>query len=61
MILAEILLNETESVVFDSKDVEVVSKFCLLGILIDQNLNFKGYVSKLKKSINIKLFSIRKL
>ena len=52
---------ETESIVLDSKDVEVVSNFCLLGILIDQNLNFKGYVSKLKKSINIKLFSIKKL
>ena len=38
---------ETESIVLDSKDVEVVSSFCLLGILIDQNLNFKGYVSKL--------------
>ena len=52
---------ETESIVLDSKDIEVVTSFCLLGVLIDQNLNFKNYVSKLKKSINVKLFSIKKV
>ena len=50
-----------ESVVIDHKDVEVVNSFNLLGVLLDNNLKFKDYVSKIKKTINIKLFSIKKL
>ena len=52
---------DIESIVIDTKNVEVVSSFKLLGVLIDQNLNFIEYISQLRNLINIKLFSIKKL
>jgi hypothetical protein len=40
--------------------VSVVNSFKLLGITIDNKLNFTGHCSNLKKIINKKLYSIKK-
>ena len=42
-------------------DVNVVTSFKLLGITIDNKLNFKQYASDIRKAINHKLYSIKKL
>jgi len=42
-------------------DVKVVNSFKLLGITIDDNLNFHHYASDLKKSVCRKLYSIKRL
>ena len=41
--------------------VEVVDKFKLLGITIDNKLNFRNHVADLSMIINTKLFSIKRL
>ena len=41
--------------------VEVVSKFKLLGVAIDNKLTFHQYVSELRTSINKRLYSIKRL
>jgi len=42
-------------------DVKVVNSFKLLGITIDDTLNFHHYASELKKSVYRKLYSIKRL
>ena len=46
---------------FDSIKVEVVDKFKLLGVLLDNKLNFNAYVAQQCLSINKKLYSIKRL
>jgi hypothetical protein len=41
--------------------VQVVNKFKLLGFTIDNKLNFEKYSSDLRKAINFKLFSIKRI
>jgi MinD superfamily P-loop ATPase len=41
--------------------VEVVNSFKLLGVTIDTKLNFTEHCSNLKKIINRKMFSIKRL
>jgi len=41
--------------------VQVVDKFKLLGVTIDNKLNFDKYSSDLRKSINFKLYSIKRI
>jgi hypothetical protein len=41
--------------------IEVVSNFILLGVNIDNKLNFFNHVSLLKAKVNKRLFSINKL
>ena len=41
--------------------IEIVSKFKLLGILIDNKLNFVEHISTCIKQLNKKLFSIKRL
>ena len=41
--------------------IKVVEKFKLLGVTIDDNLNFAMYVSNTCKNINYNLKSIKKL
>jgi hypothetical protein len=53
-----ILPNE---ILIDNNQVEVVDSFKLLGITIDNKLNFLEYVGELKKNINKRLFSIKRL
>jgi hypothetical protein len=50
-----------EVIPFDGHDIEVVNEFKLLGITIDNKMNFKGHVNDLRKSINKKLYSITQL
>jgi hypothetical protein len=46
---------------FDFVKVEVVTKFKLLGILIDNKLNFNAYVGQQCLAINKKLYAINRL
>jgi hypothetical protein len=41
--------------------VEVVNRFKLLGVEIDSNLKFKHFVSNICKSVNKRLFAIKRL
>ena len=41
--------------------IQVVSSFKLLGVTIDNKLNFNIHVTELKKNINKRLFSIKRL
>ena len=40
---------------------EVVDSFKLLGVTLDSKLSFNDFITTSKKSINIKLYSIKKL
>ena len=44
-----------------SVNVEVVRSFRLLGVTIDNKLNFLTHSSNIRKSVNIRLYSIKKL
>ncbi|RNA16326.1 hypothetical protein BpHYR1_005092 [Brachionus plicatilis] len=46
---------------FKSFEIEVVSQFKLLGVIIDNKLNFTSHVSNLKATINKKLNPIKQL
>ena len=45
--------------VIDKNSVEVVQEFRLLGVNIDNKLNFKKHVENVKCLVNRKLFSIK--
>jgi hypothetical protein len=47
--------------VFEGTEIEIVSEFKLLGITLDNKLNFSYHVRNLRYSINKKLYSIQKL
>lgn len=49
------------SILVDNHDVEVVSSFKLLGVIIDNKLSFSNHIASVRKSVNIKLYSIKKL
>lgn len=49
------------SIQIEDKQVKVVDQFKLLGVTIDNKLNFLNYVSTLKNSIIKKLYSIKRL
>ena len=48
-------------IMINENQVKVVSEFKLLGIIIDDKLNFNAYASKIRKALNIRLYSIQKL
>ncbi len=50
-----------KQIVINGVQVEVVESFKLLGVTIDNKLNFTKYTSDLRKIINRKLFSIKRL
>jgi hypothetical protein len=50
-----------EFINISGNNVKVVTEFKLLGIIIDNKLNFKSNTAKIKRSINIRLYSIQKL
>ena len=50
-----------DSILVAGNRVEVVCEFKLLGIVIDQNLSFIAHVNDLKKRVNTRLYSIRKI
>ena len=49
------------SIVIDNLSIEVVDSFKILGVTLDSKLSFNDFISTTKKSINIKLYSIKKL
>ena len=49
------------SIMIDGNDVKVVSSFRLLGVILDNKLNFNAHVSATCSLINRKLFSIKRL
>jgi hypothetical protein len=50
-----------KTVILSGCQVEVVNSFKLLGVTIDNKLQFTDYVSLVCKSINTKLYSIKRL
>ena len=48
-------------IIFEDKSIEVVKKFKLLGVQIDNRLNFLSHVSDLRISINKRIYSIKRL
>jgi len=46
---------------FNEQKIEVVKSFKLLGITIDNKLNFSKYVGDLRTTVNRKMFSIKRL
>jgi hypothetical protein len=50
-----------EFIEINGNQVKVVSEFKLLGIIIDNKLNFIKNTCKLRKSINTRVYSIQKL
>ena len=55
------LLKFPSSISIDGNIINVVSSFKLLGITIDNKLNFLKFVGDIRLSINKRLFSIKKL
>ena len=53
--------SELKNICFSNTDVEVVDNFKLLGVIIDTQLCFDGYVKHISRIVNCKLFSIKKL
>jgi hypothetical protein len=53
-------LTLPKSVEFDNKCVEVVNEFKLLGVTIDNNLNFDAFVAQQCSSINQRLYIIKR-
>lgn len=41
--------------------IQVVDRFELLGIMIDRRLQFQHHINKIKKHVNIRVFSIKKM
>ena len=54
-------INYPKTLKIESIDVKVVESFKLLGVELDNKLNFSKYISNLSKQINIKLFSMKRL
>ena len=48
-------------ILIDGQQVNVVTSFKLLGIIIDNKLTFSQHISELKKNINTRLYSIKRL
>jgi hypothetical protein len=54
-------VNLPDFIKIDNHQVKVVTEFKLLGIIIDNKLNFVKNTCKVRKSINTRLYSIQKL
>jgi hypothetical protein len=50
-----------ENILIKGNAIEVVHSFRLLGVIIDENMNFKEHITNLKKVVNTKLFSIKRI
>jgi hypothetical protein len=50
-----------KSILYDCHEIQVVESFRLLGVIIDRKLNFLEHVGHLRKLINIRLYSIKRL
>jgi hypothetical protein len=54
-------IQTPEFIMINNQQVKVVNDFKLLGIIIDNKLNFAKNTCKVRKSINIRLYAIQKL
>ena len=54
-------INYPTSIRICGIDIKVVDSFQLLGVNIDSKLTFNNFISKTKKSVNCKLYSIKRL
>jgi len=50
-----------KSIDISKESIEVVSNFKLLGVVIDSGFGFNNFIKETKKSINVKLYSLKKL
>ena len=61
MIITSKRLTLPESIELNDVTIEVVDSFKLLGVTIDNKLNFKEHIDNISLIINSKLFSIKRL
>ena len=61
MIITNKRTNKIKSLKFGDNEIETTNKFKLLGVLIDDKLNFNDYINKQCLSINRKMHAIKKL
>ena len=50
-----------KEIIIGKEQIEVVQSFKLLGIVIDDRLNFNDFIKATKKCVNVKLYSFKKL
>ncbi len=61
MVITNKRIKIPDSYLFGTVKVECVNEFKLLGVTLDNNLNFSSHVANVSRSINFKLFSIKRL
>ena len=61
MIITKRRISMPESLRFNGSEIGLVNSFKLLGVTIDNKLNFLEHVSNLRHTINKKLYSIKRL
>ena len=61
MVVTNKRIKSPSSLIFGGNNVEVVTSFKLLRILIDYKLLFDEHFETLKKNVNTKLFSIKRI
>ena len=52
---------ELNEIIIEGIGVEVVDDFKLLGVVIDKELTLQSHIKALKRTVNMKLFSMKKL
>ena len=55
------ILKIPKSISINNQTINVVDKFRLLGVLVDNKLKFDTYVAQQSLAINRRLFNIKKL
>jgi len=48
-------------ILINNNVVSIVNEFKLLGVLLDNNINFQKNISYIIKKVNLKIYSIKKL
>lgn len=61
MVITNKRVKIPKSINIAETQVEIVDKFRLLGVTIDSKLNFESYICELKRQINGRLYSIKRL
>jgi hypothetical protein len=61
MVITKQRVNKIETIKYNNININVVSSFKLLGVIIDNKLTFNDFIRETKKNINKKLYSIKRL
>ena len=61
MLLTKKRINKPKFIEIVRNEIEVVTEFKLLGVIIDDKLQFNKHIDNLKQLVNRKLYSIKKV